>query len=95
MPKTKTKIKSEKELDTNLNSFDSKELSLEEKNNLNSTRNFKKLIDQVNSEYRISYDFMRPKWDEWGLRLKLNNSEEETSQLLVTLYFVYYYQKQF
>ena len=76
MPKTKTKIKSEKELDTNLNSFDSKELSLEEKNNLNSTRNFKKLIDQVNSEYRISYDFMRPKWDEWGLRLKLNNNQK-------------------
>lgn len=76
MPKTKTKIKSEKELNTNLDSFDSKELSLEEKNNLNSTRNFKKLIDQVNSEYRISYDFMRPKWDEWGLRLKLNNNQK-------------------
>lgn len=76
MPKTKTKIKSEKELNTNLDSFDSKELSLEEKNNVNSTRNFKKLIDQVNSEYRISYDFMRPKWDEWGLRLKLNNNQK-------------------
>lgn len=43
-------------------------------------KSFGKLIDQVAAEYSISYDFMRPKWDEWGLRLKLYNNQKRDKE---------------
>ena len=52
------------------------ELSLEERNQKNSQRDFKQLIKQIQSEYSISYFFMKPKWDEWALRLKLYNNQK-------------------
>ena len=39
-------------------------------------RDFKALIDQVGSEYNSAWDFMKPKLDEWALRLKLYNNQK-------------------
>ncbi len=41
---------------------------------------FKSLIDQVQSEYKIAYDFMKPKIDEWALRLKLYNNQKRDKE---------------
>ena len=70
--KTKTKIKPKEILESSVY----EDLSLEEKNMKNSGRNFKELIDQINSEFNISYWFMKPKWEEWALRLKLYNNQK-------------------
>jgi hypothetical protein len=37
---------------------------------------YTELVKQVISEYELSYWFMKPKWDEWGLRLKLYNNQK-------------------
>lgn len=37
---------------------------------------FKDLIDQVNAEYELSWAYMKPKFDEWNLRLKLYNNQK-------------------
>lgn len=50
--------------------------SLEQKLSQYEGRNFTTLTDQVESEYKLSYWFMKPKWDEWGLRLKLYNNQK-------------------
>lgn len=50
--------------------------SLEAENAVLSKTNFRDLIDQVESEYQLSYWFMKPKWDEWALRLKLYNNQK-------------------
>jgi hypothetical protein len=39
-------------------------------------KDYTELVKQVNSEYELSYWFMKPKWDEWGLRLKLYNNQK-------------------
>jgi hypothetical protein len=39
-------------------------------------RDFKDLIDQIQSEYKVAWDFMKPKIDEWALRLKLYNNQK-------------------
>lgn len=39
-------------------------------------KDYSELVKQVNSEYELSYWFMKPKWDEWGLRLKLYNNQK-------------------
>lgn len=39
-------------------------------------RDFSKEIKQVESEYQLSWWFMKPKWDEWALRLKLYNNQK-------------------
>jgi hypothetical protein len=39
-------------------------------------RDFKDLIDQIQSEYKTAWDFMKPKLDEWALRLKLYNNQK-------------------
>lgn len=35
-----------------------------------------KIVKQVEVEYNLSYWFMKPKWDEWALRLKLYNNQK-------------------
>jgi len=50
--------------------------SLEAENASLSKTDFKDLIDQIDSEYTLSYWFMKPKWDEWALRLKLYNNQK-------------------
>jgi hypothetical protein len=68
MPKTKSKINKKIEIAV--------PETLEEKNELNSKRDFKDLIAQIESEYQLAYWFMKPKWDEWALRLKLYNNQK-------------------
>ncbi len=50
--------------------------SLEAENEANSTRDFTAAIKQVEGEYQLSWWFMKPKWDEWALRLKLYNNQK-------------------
>jgi hypothetical protein len=50
--------------------------SLEGENIKNSARNFTKEIKQVEGEYQLGWWFMKPKWDEWALRLKLYNNQK-------------------
>lgn len=41
-----------------------------------SKRDFSSLIEQVQSEYNVAWWFIKPKWDEWALRLKLYNNQK-------------------
>lgn len=81
MPKiSDKKIKDKKKLDKELSNSDLaedvKEDTLENRKLECSKRDFKDLIDQIVSEYTLAYWFMKPKWDEWALRLKLNNNQK-------------------
>lgn len=38
-------------------------------------KSFKALIDQIETEFIVAQDFIRPKWDEWAIRLKLYNNQ--------------------
>ena len=53
-----------------------KDLSLDEKLSVNENKDHSELVKQVESEYNLSYWFMKPKWDEWALRLKLYNNQK-------------------
>lgn len=39
-------------------------------------RSFKSLLDQIRAEHTLSWYFMKPKFDEWALRLKLYNNQK-------------------
>lgn len=39
-------------------------------------RDFSSLIEQIQSEYNVAWWFIKPKWDEWALRLKLYNNQK-------------------
>ncbi len=52
------------------------ELTLEERNKENSKRDFTKVIKQIQSEFAVSYFYMKPKWNEWAIRLKLYNNQK-------------------
>lgn len=52
-----------------LDSEMSKELKKLEK------KSFKKLTDQIETEYNLGWFYMKPKLDEWALRLKLYNNQ--------------------
>lgn len=41
---------------------------------------FKSLIDQIDAEYQLSWWYMKPKFDEWGLRLKLYNNQRRDKE---------------
>lgn len=73
MPKAK-RIKT-KEIEEDVTE-DVAEDSLEAEKKVLSKTNFKDLIAQIESEYTLSYWFMKPKWDEWALRLKLYNNQK-------------------
>lgn len=38
-------------------------------------KGYKMLLDQLQSEFTLCDQFMRPKWTEWGVRLKLYNNQ--------------------
>lgn len=84
MPKTTNQfaktIKSNKAMPASSDSNDVEdeaiENTLEARKSKYAKTNFKVLIDQVCSEYTLGYWFMKPKWDEWALRLKLNNNQK-------------------
>lgn len=45
-------------------------------------KDFKSLVEQINTEYDISYRFMKPKIDEWALRLKLYNNQKRDKEAI-------------
>lgn len=44
------------------------------------SRDFSELIEQVQSEYNQAWWFIKPKWDEWALRLKLYNNQKRDKE---------------
>ena len=44
--------------------------------------NWQGLIDQVTAEYDIAHRYMKPKWDEWALRLKLYNNQKRDKEAI-------------
>lgn len=52
------------------------ELSLEE----NSTKDFSKLLKQIQSEYEYAWAAYKPKFDEFGVRLKLYNNQKRDKE---------------
>lgn len=44
------------------------------------TTSYQDLIDQVQMEYQIAWDFMKPKIDEWAVRLKLYNNQKRDKE---------------
>lgn len=75
MPQTKKQAKKQIETKDQISS-ESDNSSLSEKLEKLKKTNFKNLIEQINSEYKVGYDFMKPKWYEWALRLKLHNNQK-------------------
>ncbi len=45
-------------------------------------KGFKSLIDQIETEYQLSWAFMKPKLDEWNLRLKLYNNQKRDKEAI-------------
>ena len=43
-------------------------------------KDYKNLIDQVEAEYQLAWWFMKPKLDEWGVRLKLYNNQKRDKE---------------
>jgi hypothetical protein len=43
---------------------------------------FKTLIDQINAEYQLSWWYMKPKMDEWAVRLKLYNNQKRDKEAI-------------
>lgn len=43
-------------------------------------RDFSDLIKQVKTEYNLAWWFIKPKWDEWALRLKLYNNQKRDKE---------------
>jgi len=37
---------------------------------------FRNLVEQIKAEYKLSYDYLKPKWEEWALRLTLYNNQK-------------------
>ena len=55
------------------------------------TRDFTDLIKQHKSEWEQGWWFMKPKWDEWQLRLKLYNNQKRDKESVgdTTLFSVF------
>lgn len=43
-------------------------------------RDYKSEIKQIESEYRLAFTYMSPKFDEWAIRLKLYNNQKRDKQ---------------
>lgn len=43
-------------------------------------RNFEELIKQIDREYTMAYDHMKPKWDKWEVRLSLYNNQRRNEE---------------
>lgn len=50
--------------------------TFEDKVNGLKNQDFSTIIKQIEGEYQLSWWFMKPKWDEWALRLKLYNNQK-------------------
>ncbi len=43
-------------------------------------RNFDRLVKQIEKEYQLAYDHMKPKWDKWEIRLALYNNQRRNEE---------------
>lgn len=43
---------------------------------------WKPLIEQIEKEYRLAWDYMKPKWDEWEIRLRLYNNQKRDKEAI-------------
>lgn len=43
-------------------------------------QNFERLINQIEKEYQVAYDHMKPKWDKWEVRLSLYNNQRRNEE---------------
>jgi hypothetical protein len=75
MPKQKQKSKEEEVLPAENQS------AADEANKIES-KDFKSLIDQVEAEYQLAWWFMKPKMDEWAVRLKLYNNQKRDKEAI-------------
>lgn len=41
---------------------------------------FSSLIEQIQAEYKLSYDYLKPKWGEWAMRLQLYNNQKRDKE---------------
>lgn len=74
--KSQSKTKKEKEVVSDVLPTDNATPQEDDELTTLSKQDFSDLIKQVESEYNLSYWFMKPKWDEWKLRLKLYNNQK-------------------
>lgn len=73
MPKTKKQISEPtQELDQ----------SIEKAAKKVAATDYKSLIDQVEAEYQLAWWFMKPKLDEWAVRLKLYNNQKRDKEAI-------------
>ncbi len=54
--------------------------SLEKKLKLYEKTDYSSLIKQIDTEYNLGWWYMKPKLDEWGLRLKLYNNQKRSKE---------------
>ena len=55
---------------------DELDIELEKELKKSESRSYKQITDQIETEYQLSWWFMKPKFDEWALRLKLYNNQK-------------------
>lgn len=75
-PKQKAIKKTNKQPEKVVTADDTNLDPLEVEKNTLKTQDFSDLIKQIESEYSLSWWFMKPKWDAWALRLKLYNNQK-------------------
>lgn len=54
--------------------------SLQKKTNKLASKSYKRLISQIETEFAICDRFIRPKWSEWAIRLKLYNNQRREKE---------------
>lgn len=80
-PKLKTKAVSKKLSKTALkNATEMNEVLDDTKRDALEDENFSALEKQIESEVNASWEFIKPKWDEWALRLKLYNNQKRDKE---------------
>ena len=88
MAKNNTKeIKKGAKLVEETDDFSYSEMELEEsgldkENKKLAKRSFTRLLDQIESEFTLSDQFMRTKWTEWAVRLKLYNNQRRDKEAI-------------
>ena len=45
-------------------------------------KGYKRLLDQIDTEFTLTDQFMRPKWTEWAVRLKLYNNQRRDKEAI-------------
>jgi len=81
MPKTKKAQQIEEEEKVSYREPEEDE-TLEQENERLDKTDFTDLIKQCQGEYKLSWDFMKPKLEEWAVRLKLYNNQKRDKEAI-------------